>query len=233
MISTRVRGAFITGVLLLVINVEGAADSHELSKAETLLWMTDQLSAVDKPVEIRYEFNRTGTFDSGFSDTVRFIVHTVKVNGMKSARLEFFTGERSVDVAPVENTTINPVLKVYLQGDVYEMNRLTDPEGKSRERWRYFQRRIKLALAKIATVEDVVVTFDDMDYSAKKIEFSPYLNDPKRRLFERFSSKAYTIIISKDLPGYIYSIESVVPGERSNALPLIKDRLKLIEINSL
>ncbi|HCU90494.1 MAG TPA: hypothetical protein DGR97_11145 [Gammaproteobacteria bacterium] len=233
MINSRVRGAFVTGFLLVLISVEGSAGSHELSKAETLLWMTDQLNAVDNPVEIRYEFNRTGTFDSGFTDTVRFIVHAVKANGMKSARLEFFTGERSVEVAPVDDTTINPVLKIYLQGDVYEMNRLTDPEGKSRERWRYFQRRIKLALAEIATVEDVVVTFDDVNYSAKKIEFSPYLNDPKRRLFEQFSSKTYTIIISKDLPGYIYSIESVVPGPRSNALPLIKDQLKLIEINSL
>lgn len=233
MINARVSSAFIAGFFLVLINVEGAAESNELSKAETLLWMTDQLSAVNDPVEIRYQFNRTGTFDPGFTDTVRFIVHAVKANGMKSARLEFFTGERSVDVAPVENTTINPVLKVYLQGDVYEMNRLTDPEGKSRERWRYFQRRIKLALAEIATVEDVLVTFDDIDYSAKKIEFSPYLNDPKRRLFEPFSGKAYTIILSKDLPGYIYSIESVVPGERSNALPLIRDRLELIEINSL
>ena len=214
MINARVSSAFIAGFFLVLINVEGAAESNELSKAETLLWMTDQLSAVNDPVEIRYEFNRTGTFDPGFTDTVRFIVHAVKV-------------------APVENTTINPVLKVYLQGDVYEMNRLTDPEGKSRERWRYFQRRIKLALAEIATVEDVLVTFDDIDYSAKKIEFSPYLNDPKRRLFEPFSGKAYTIILSKDLPGYIYSIESVVPGERSNALPLIRDRLELIEINSL
>ena len=49
-------------------------------------------------------------------------------------------------------TTVNPILKVYLQGGVYEMNRLTDPNGAARERWRYFQRRIKYALAESATV---------------------------------------------------------------------------------
>ena len=202
----------------------------ELSQAETLLWMTDQLQTIERPVEIRYRFDRTGTMDTGFTDTVTFIVDAVKNDGMKSAQLQFFTGERTFDVDPVASTNVNPVLKIYLQGDVYEMNRLTDPEGQSRERWRYFQRRIKYALAESAVVEDVVVAFGGEQHSAKKIRFNPYVNDPKRKLYEQFAKKSYSIVVSDDLAGYLYSIETVVLGDIQGAPPLIKERLQLIDI---
>lgn len=206
--------------------------STPLSQAETLLWMTDQLRAIERPVEIRYRFDRTGTLDAGFTDTVQFIVDAVKDDGMKSAQLKFFTGERAIDVAPVESTDVNPVIKIYLQGDVYEMNRLTDPEGNSKERWRYFQRRIKYALAESAIVESIVVAFGGKEFAGQRVQFSPYINDPKRGLFEKFANKRYVIVVSNDLPGYLYSIETVVPGDTPDALPIIKERLQLVEIET-
>ncbi len=224
-------------VCLLVVSFQTVAEPAEevvqLSDAETLVWMTDQLRSIDHPMEIRYRFERTGTFGDGFSDSVRFIVDAVHDDGMKSAQLEFLTGDRAFDIDPVASTNVNPVLKIYLQGDVYEMNRLTDPEGKSKERWRYFQRRIKFALAETASVEDVVITFEGEDYAAKKIQFAPYVNDPKRKLFKRFADKTYTIIVAEALPGYVYSIGTVISGEPTDVFPLIKEHLQLIEIKAL
>ena len=121
-----------------------APQEVEFSEAEKLLWLGDQLKAVTAPSLLEYRFTKAGTLEAGFTDSVRFTVSQVKPDGMKAAALEFFTGERRFPVPPEENTNINPVLTVFFQGDVYEMNRLTDPDGKSRERWRYFQRRIKM-----------------------------------------------------------------------------------------
>ena len=210
----------------LRVNAEKASEI-EFSEAEILLWLTDQLQVIKKPTTLSYRFERTGTYDAGFTDEVVFKVTAIKPDGMKAASLDFFSGERRFEVPAAERTNINPVLKVYLQGDVYEMNRLTDPEGESRERWRYFQRRIKFALAESAQVEDFSITFDGRDYPAKRITFTPYLNDPKRSSFEEFADKIYVVVVSDELPGYLYKIETVVPGPSDVAPPRIKETLTL------
>lgn len=208
-------------------------DAAQFSRAETLLWMTDQLKTIEKPLAITYQFERSGTFEPGFTDTIKFVVQAVKDDGMKAASLEFFSGERRFEVPDSESTNVNPVLRVYLQGDVYEMNRLTDEDGKSRERWRYFQRRIKFALAEAADISDTAVTFDGKEYAAQAVTFRPYANDPKRNLFEKFADKSYTVVVSDELPGYLYRIETVIPGGAPDAPPLIREVLQLVSVNEV
>lgn len=205
------------------------ADSVEFSEAETRLWMTDQLNAVEQTMELVYEFQKSGSLEPGFTDEIRFRIEKINSDGTKAASVQFFTGERNFPVPPVNNATTNPILKVYLQGDVYEMNRLTDRDGESRERWRYFQRRIKFALADAAQTEPVTFEFDGKSYAGYQISFQPYINDPRRNLFERFAEKSYRFIISEDLPGYVYQIETLIPQEGKEK-PLIKESLKLKQI---
>lgn len=203
-----------------------AADKETFSEAETLLWMTDQLAAVKAPSVLTYSFVKDGSFEKGFEDRIVFTVSKINPDGMKAAALDFFTGQRHFPVPPVDGTDVNPVLKVYFQGDVYEMNRLTDPDGKSRERWRYFQRRIKFALAEEATVEPVKISFDGRDYDAKRIRFEPYKADPKRAMFEKFADKRYLVTVADALPGYVYEIVTEVPDE-NGPVPLLRDTLRL------
>ncbi len=231
-----IRCSMVCLVLLYLPLSAGAEEDPgavEFSRAETLLWMTDQLKTIERPVKLTYQFDRTGTFESGFTDTVRFVVEAIKTDGMKTASLNFFTGERRFNVPPVENTNVNPVLKVYLQGDVYEMNRLTDTEGTSKERWRYFQRRIKFALADSAEIENVVVSFSGKEFAAYKVSFRPYINDSKRRLFEKFADKAYHIVVSDEIPGYLYRVETVVPADTPDAPPLIREVLQLVSADEI
>jgi len=204
-----------------------AEEPVTFSDAETRLWLTDQLRSIDRPLTLEYDFVKSGSFEQGFTDTVRFTVSKVNADGSKAAALEFFTGERHFPVPPVDSATTNPVLKVYMQGDVYEMNRLTDPDGTSRERWRYFQRRIKFALAESATVTPSTFEFDGRQWQGHVIAFAPFVNDPRRDQFERFADKHYAVTVSDDLPGYVYRIEVVVPGAGNAAEPLIREVLQL------
>lgn len=209
-----------------------AADGIEFSEAETRLWLTDQLKSVSHAMELTYRFEKSGSLETGFSDRVRFVIQKINDDGTKVASVEFLTGERNFPVSPVDSATVNPVIKVYLQGDVYEMNRLTDPDGGSRERWRYFQRRIKFALAESATVTPMTFTFDGREWQGFEISFRPYINDPKRELFERFENKSYSFIVCDELPGYLYRIETEVPAEDSPQ-PLLREVLQLTGIRPL
>jgi hypothetical protein len=198
----------------------------QFSRAETLLWMTDQLKAIKAPLVINYSFVKDGTYEQGFQDSIEFTISKVHADGMKAAAVRFFTGQRNFPVPPVDSTDVNPILKVYFQGDVYEMNRLTDPDGKSKERWRYFQRRIKFALAEAATVKDVEIEFDGKKYKAQEIFFEPFVNDPKRAQFEKFATKRYTVVVADDLPGYVYEVRTEVP-DRDGQPPLLSERLRI------
>ena len=200
-------------------------DEITLSEAETLLWETDQLANIKKTGTVRYEFERKGTLDEGFTDSVELNILEVKDDGMKSAAMIFFTGDRNQDVAPNENTNGNPVLGVYLQGDVYEMNRLT--EGS----WRYFHKRIKFALADNAKIEPVVINIDGKEVSAKKVTITPYENDPKRKMFEEYADKVYEITVSEDVPGMLYEIRTIIPAskkedeENAGTEPMVEETL--------
>ena len=209
-----------------------APQPQDFSAAETLLWFGDQLKQVTAPVILQYSFEKQGTLEAGFRDEVRFIIQKVKPDGMKAAALEFFTGERRFPIPPEDNTNTNPVLKVYLQGDIYEMNRLTDPEGKARERWRYFQRRIKFAFADAATIEEVKFEFAGKSYTGKKVTITPYVDDPRRAAFEKFADKVYTFTVSEELPGFLYEVRATVPGGKG-APPLIDETLRLAAIKPL
>jgi hypothetical protein len=231
----------VTRILLLMFALSHTQlGASEFSDAETALWLTDQLNTVHEPMVFTYKFERNGSYDADFQDTVRFIVTKVKEDGMKSASVEFFTGVRRVDVPPVESTNVNPILKIYLQGDVYEMNRLTDADGNSRERWRYFQRKIKLAMAESASVEKTSIRYEGSDYRAQIISFVPFVGDKKlndsaqrpaemRALYQGLANKSYRVVVSEELPGFLFRIETIVPGYDQGDPPLIHETLQLIE----
>ncbi|MGE0486839.1 MAG: hypothetical protein AB7Q81_21985 [Gammaproteobacteria bacterium] len=225
-------------LFLAVCGMASAADEQAsgddvFSEAETRMWMTDQLSSVPGPIALTYSFEKSGSFEAGFNDHVRLVIDKVNDDGSKSVSIEFFTGERHWPTPPVPSTHVNLVLSKYLEGDVYEMRRLTDPQNSAQERWRYFMRRIKLALAESAAVEPRTVTFEGHDYQAHEIRFEPYSDDPHRNEFEQFADKVYSVIVADELPGYVYRIETLVPGAGDGAEPLIREVLELKSIEPL
>lgn len=213
------------------VEAGGAAQQEDVkfSEAETRMWMTDQLRSVTKPIELHYEFHKTGSLEPqfNFDDKVTLKVEKINADGSKNGTVLFFTGDHNFPAPPMESVTVNPVLGHYLYGDVMQMNRLTDPNGEARERWRYFQRRIKFALSDDAMVKPVSFQFDGRSFKGYEISFAPYAKDPKRNLFEKYADKRYSVTVSDELPGYLYRIETIIPDAKPDQPPLIREVLEL------
>ena len=79
-------------------------------------------------------------------------------------------------------------------------------------------------------VEPRTFEFDGRQWQGHEISFQPYVDDPKRDQFERFAKKTYSLVVSDELPGYVYRIETVVPGEGDGAEPLVREVLQLESI---
>lgn len=224
----------VPGATLGRIGEPAVVDSSdfEFSDAEARLWLSDHLKNITRPARLYYHFEKKGSFEEGFVDSVYLDIVTVNADGTKNADMQFFSGSRAQPYTSgnVTEITGNPVLGTYLGGDVDEMNRLTGGGPDSRSRWRYFQRRIKLALAQSATVETISVEFNGRSVRAQRISITPYLKDPHRSEFEQFAGKRYEFVLSDEIPGTLYQIHTLVPGVNGSTVPLIEETLTLRQV---
>jgi hypothetical protein len=184
----------------------GAA-AEKFSEAETRLWMTDHLRGIAHPQTLHYEFHKSGSQEEGFSDHVDLFLTAVHPDGSKAGRVNFFTGERHMEVPEYESLTGNPLLAVYLQGDMHEMNRLTGGN------WRYFHRGLKIGFQSLAAIRAVQVDWQGKKVPATEIFVRPYVNDPKRKQIAAFADKSYSFILADDVPGMLYEITTEVPAD--------------------
>jgi len=198
-------------------------DEYEFSNAENKLWMDKHLSNIVQPVRLHYEFEKTGSYEDGFIDDVYLDIVEINEDGTKNAALEFFTEERRQKVSPsnVEKITGNPVIGIYMQGDVYEMSRLTDGG------WKYFHRMIKLAIADNDTSEQVTIELDGKEYQGEKITLYPFERIPKKSRLREFSDKRYEFIMSEEIPGKLYQIWTVINDAENPSVPLLEEKLTL------
>ena len=206
--------------------VEEIPEGFQFSQAENMLWFSDHLKNIKQPTRLYYEFVKSGSYEEGFTDAVYLDIIKLNDDGTKNALLDFFTADRKQAVNPdnVTNITGNPVLAIYMQGDIYEMNRLTEGH------WRHFQKMIKIALREKATIEPVHFQFEGKEYTGNKIYFEPFLNDPHRKDYEKFASKSYELIFSDDIPGSLYQITTIIRnGSGTEKEPLLKEELTLLE----
>jgi len=203
---------------------------YEFSNAENKLWMDNHLLNIEQLVRLHYEFEKTGSYEDGFIDDVYLDIVKINEDGTRDAVLDFFSDEQKQMVAPsnVENITSNPVIGIYLQGDVYEMSRFT--EGN----WKYFHRQLKLAIADSNTSEHVTIELEGKQYQSEKIVIYPYENIKQKSRLKEFSDKRYEFIISDEIPGKLYQIRTVINDAENPDVPLVEEvlTLKSVEFNS-
>lgn len=194
-----------------------AAAEQPISEAETLLFMTNHLRGAKLPTQLQYTFRKDGSLEASFDDSVD--VDVKGEGGGKLVTTRFLSDSRAIKYPPVENAEGNPVILWFLDRDIKEMERLTG--GKSP----YFRKRIRLALANAAEVRPVKFSFEGKEVSGTEIKVSPYLDDPNKAKFGKVSpAKYYVFTLSDQVPGGVYQIRAVVPGE-AGGKPVIDEML--------
>ena len=215
-------------VSMILVTLPGAVyptDKETFSAANTELFLTDHLSKVKTPSSLLYDFHKSGTLGEGFSDTVEIRFAETPAADEKRVEIVFFTGERSRAVQPMTVSDGNPVVMMFLQREVNEMDRLTGGT------WRHFQKMIKLALENKAEITEVKVPYGNQASPGLKIRITPYRDDPLRDKFENFADRYYEFTLSSAVPGYVYQIRTVDPDanaedkKAADANPLVEETL--------
>lgn len=184
----------------------GGAAAQDITAAEKLLFQTRHLQNVAAPGVLRYSYVRQDAEGAGFSDEV--LVDVAARNGDGSARVssEFLHGERQLPIPPVQEAQGNPALLGFLERDIAEMKRLTGGSAS------YFRKRIRMALAEKARVEDVTVDYNGRQVRGQKVAIQPYLDDPMGQKMPKYVGKQYVFILSDAIPGSVYRLSATVPG---------------------
>ncbi|MGN2391345.1 hypothetical protein [Pelomicrobium sp. G1] len=206
------------GLVLSTAQAEERGEKY--SSAETLLFLTDHLQPITRPNTLHYSFKKEGVLESGFQDNVDVFVERVQPDGSKFVSTQFLTGDREKSFPPVENARGNPVLMYFLNRDILEMQRLTGGN------WRYFKRLISKAFAESAEVRPVKVSFRGEEFAGTEIKVAPYVSDPRKERYQRFADKVYVFVLAPKLPGGVYQVRTVVPGEAAgDGKPLIEETM--------
>jgi hypothetical protein len=210
--ASRMAAAALLG---LALNVSAADQpSNDIAPAEKLLFMSPHLNGVDPQTELDYAMTLSGP-PAKVNDTVRVLVVSAgNTNG--DARVSDRTG-------PVEvpgGLPCNPVILYFLEHDIVEMEQLTGGQR------RYFQQRVRLALAAGPPITPVVTDAGGRKVKAQKIVIQPYLDDPNAARFPQYTGKRYTFIVADEVPGHVMMIRTEVPGANNDfAHPLQTETL--------
>ncbi|HSV71204.1 MAG TPA: hypothetical protein VLI72_13925 [Methylibium sp.] len=186
-----------------------AADPNEFSRAENLVFVDRHLGNLKPPTALRYEYVKSGALEPGFTDGVRVEVDR-SGKACCTVKTTFLSGERLVDLPPLEGAESNPVILYFLERDVREMARLT-----ARKSGNYFRNRIRRTMVEEAKVRDTTVSWQGKDLPAREVTLTPYDNDPARSRFERYAKKQYTFLLAPGVPGGVFQIRSSMAGSQA------------------
>lgn len=179
----------------------GASESEAITPAENLVFMSDQMHGVNPQTELDYALVSTGEEKSD-SDTVRVLVVSPG-NQKTDAQVSDHGGAVNL---PNSGLPCNPAVIYFLERDIADMEHLTG--GKRR----YFQQRVRLALAAGPKITSVTTQVGGKPLAGRQIVVQPYLNDPNAERFPRYTAKRYTFVFADGVPGHVAMIRTEVPG---------------------
>ena len=222
--SSRLIAAALAGAALLPMSAARAEEPpKDFSAAERAIFMTDQFAKLRPPMTLRYQYRRSGSMEPAFDDKAAITLKAQANGRCCDAIGEFLSGERKLELPPVEGATGNPVTLFFLERDIREMERLT--KGKAA----YFRKRIRMAVYQDAQQRAVTVNYRGKPVAGQEFTITPYADDPNRARFEQLAGKRYVFTLSDAVPGGIYAIRATVAdtAKGAGAPPLLADELRI------
>lgn len=192
-----------------------AMAADEITPAERLIFTTEHLHSVAAQTELDYSV--LSSDEPGRKAAFVKVLVVSPGNAKGDAQVSDHTG--SVPL-PVGNLQCNPVIIYFLEHDISEMQQLTGGQR------RYFQQRLRLALAAGPKIESVTSQIGGKPVKAQQVVIEPYRDDPNAERFAQYTGKRYTFLLADDVPGQVAQIRTDVPGANGDfAHPLHTETL--------
>jgi hypothetical protein len=202
------RSLLLAAVMLAPIS---GARAEQGSVAE-LLFGAAPFANVRAPVEIGYVYASKDAEGRQATAPVRMEVRSVSAEGGKLVHLEIFDGDARREVGPVEMSSQNPLVLVFLQRDVSAMEKST---GGSQH---YFRNRIRGAFNRPGEVEQLELEVEGRRIEATRIAIRPFSEDPRIDRFPAYRDKLYEFVVAPDILGGIWSLGTRTIDPQSGAL---------------
>ena len=191
-----------TVILILAVKANAVTGYSEVNNA---LFDSPHMKNIMQPTTLHYSYKKESYIEDAAEDIIDVEVTNIRNTGRRDLSFEFFTGPNKRPYQSMENQQGNGMFVLFLEWDVHELERQT--EGS----WRYFQRKIRWALAEGASTKEV-----EIDFLGKKIKgiqyiIQPYASDPKSDRYHLYAQKYYIFTLSEDIPGEFYQIKTIVP----------------------
>ena len=197
-----------------------AAPAVAEESAVDLLFEEPHLETLEAGTVLSYDFSHQASeaaLGEDYEDRIEVTLEPGEEEGRFDTTVMLFSGERRLPAGPFRGMSGNPIIMLFLEHDVLEMNRHL--EGNAF----YIRNRIKDALG-TAVAEPVTIRHQDEEVAAWKVVLRPFANEQDTPRLNRFVDKQYEFVLAEAVPGWVYEIRAVAPSE--NGAPLTADLLR-------
>jgi len=197
-------------------------DPKDLSPANRALFTSDHMASIHQPTVLVYDFERKGTLEPAFTDTIEANVTGIEPDGGKDMSFHFMNGKNHIEFRDFSDFVGNPIFMLFLERDVRELQRLTRGSAV------YFRGRIRDALAGSAMMEPTTFEFHGKTLKGTEIRIEPFVKDPLNERYPRFAKKTYVFILSDEIPGGFYKVGTLTPNPSADQ-PLLDESVTFRE----
>lgn len=199
---------------LVAASAASAQYEDQYSKEQMLLFGTQHLDNVTSPGVLHYDFRQSGRIGGELEDQVRLTISRIDESGGKDLSTEFLSGDNNRRFSDIPGFRSNPLIMYFLQWDVEKMG------AGGRVSHHYYRRLLRGALRVGARSKEVTVSHAGRQLKADLVFFEPLTGKKGDAKYKHNFSKRYEFVLTEAIPGYIYSISTLVPGEKADDDPL-------------
>ncbi len=219
-----VRGLIFTVALALAASAsarETGADPDDgrYTEEQMLLFGTHHLNNVTSESVLHYDFRQSGSHAREIDDKVTLVITRIAEDGAKDLSVEFLSGADRRPFADITNFHSNPVLMYFLQWDSEKMS------GGQRVTHHHFRHLLRQGFRNNTHSEAVTVTHGGRRIKGRRVFLRPLAGEGGDKKYEGYAGKLYEFILAESIPGYIYSISTLIVGEDAGAEPLESVRM--------
>ena len=190
------------------------------------LFETRQLDLIDKGGEVLYRFERKVSDEKllgkAYADDIKLGVKNVGEKGEREVEFQAFTGEQAREPSNWPDLTINPLFIWYLERAVANFNNLAGGNQM------YIKAKFRSALGDKAKIEPTKIDLNGKSIDGYKITVAPFAEDLNSKKMQGYEKSVFTIVVSKDAPGYFVDLQSTFESTAAAAAPKLEERISLV-----